>query len=70
MPHDIAIVGFDNLPVCQCMPVPLSSVTCDRSKVAELAVETAISLIHGRKYPGTRTVPAQLAIRESSVKKC
>ena len=64
----MAIIGFDDLPVCQCMPVALSSVTFDRKQVAEVAIEAAICLIRGGEYSGIRKIPAQLIVRESSIK--
>ncbi|MDE1155378.1 MAG: LacI family DNA-binding transcriptional regulator [Acidobacteriaceae bacterium] len=42
VPHDLSVVGFDNLPVCSMMTPPLSSVDIPRDRIAAEAVQALL----------------------------
>ena len=69
VPGDVAVVGCDNLPLCHCMPVSLSSISFDRDKMAEKCMEIILELIHGNPGPLHATFQPHLIIRESSRRK-
>jgi len=67
VPEDLRVVGFDDIPVADFAPVPLTTV---RQPVAE-AVELAFSLLAKRLEspdapPESRLLPATLVVRDSA----
>ena len=68
IPEDVAIIGFDDLPVCQCMPTTLSSITFNRSLIAETTADTVMSMLKNKKYPQRQSISAKLIIRNSTLK--
>ncbi|WP_369056489.1 LacI family DNA-binding transcriptional regulator [Kineococcus terrestris] len=67
VPEDVAVVGFDDLPESEFLPVPLSSVRQDVTGVARRAVELLVALVEGGAPPQrAETVPAHLVVRASS----
>lgn len=65
IPDDVAIGGFDDIPVASFANPPLTTVQQDTKTAANLLVETLIALIHGEPVE-SRTIAAPLVIRESS----
>lgn len=45
IPQDVAVVGYDNLPICQTHYPTISSVNTDYSKLGENAIDSVISRI-------------------------
>lgn len=65
VPHDVSVVGYDDLPTSTFTIPPLTTVHRSISGIGECAAEAMIDLIEGR--PATaRVSDATLAIREST----
>ena len=66
VPRDIALVGFDDIPVASTIEPPLTTVRQPIGRLATLAVETLLDLIeHPGSGPRRMVLPTQLVIRES-----
>ncbi|HSX60185.1 MAG TPA: LacI family DNA-binding transcriptional regulator [Tahibacter sp.] len=64
VPDDIAVVGFDDIPMARFATPPLTTVLQDTKQAGELLVDTLLAQIGGE--PATsRMLPAQLVIRRS-----
>ena len=64
IPGDIAVVGYDNIPLGEFIRPPLTTVEQDTKLAGELLVETLLARIN--KQPiNTSLLPAKLVIRES-----
>lgn len=64
VPHDLAIVGFDDIGAAAAAIPPLSSVAIDKEALGALGVEL---LLEKHPAPGAdRTLPVRLVVRESS----
>ncbi|WP_207513705.1 LacI family DNA-binding transcriptional regulator [Longitalea luteola] len=71
VPHDIAIVGFNNDPVCKVTAPTITTVNYPGVEMGRVAATQLINTIVKKDYqPATRTavVPAGLIIRQSSLK--
>jgi LacI family transcriptional regulator len=68
VPHDISVVGFDNIPTADLVTPPLSTVDQPKDQCGRAGVELLIDVLHDRERPGTsrRVVPMQLVVREST----
>jgi len=68
VPQDVAIVGYDNWEVMAeaCRP-PLTTVDLDLVEIGRIAALRLLDAIAGNRAAGTRTVPARLVVRESSL---
>lgn len=68
VPEDIAIVGFDNLPICTETFPPLSSIAYPYRKLAEAALDTLNEIRSGKNVGLRRTLlEPKLVIRQSSL---
>jgi DNA-binding LacI/PurR family transcriptional regulator len=65
VPEDVAVAGFDDIPVASISNPTLTTVQQDTKAAATLLVETLLALIHGEPAQ-SRTIPATLAIRHST----
>lgn len=69
VPHDIAVVGFNNDPVSQFIEPELTTVEYSGEKIGETALKTLLATLN-TKAPGVAAVdlvlPYELIIRESS----
>ena len=65
VPHDISIVGFDDLPTSSYIIPPLTTVHRSINALGEAAAEAMIDLLDGR-VPVSKLSSATLAIREST----
>jgi len=64
IPHDLAIVGFDDIQAAASAIPPLSSIAIDKEALGALGVEL---LLEKQPAPDAdRTLPVQLVVRESS----
>lgn len=64
VPHDLSVVGFDDLPYAAYFDPPLTTISQPRRRFGELAAEV---LIKGAQRQRTR-LPFQLQIRASAIK--
>lgn len=67
VPDDIAVVGFDDIMMCEAVTPRLTSVRIDRDLLGRTAVEQLQALIErpaGRIEP--RQIPVELVVRESA----
>jgi LacI family transcriptional regulator len=64
--HDIALVGFNNIPLTQELHVPLTSVDSAPHRMGRLAVEMLAKLLAGEEATSALTAP-ELVVRASSV---
>ncbi len=68
VPEEFSIIGYDNLPVCDLVTPPLSSVNIPRREIAAHAFRMLLSAREakeGRKLP-TPTIPTALVLRAST----
>ena len=64
--EQIAVVGFDDLPIAQNLTPPLSSVRADAEKLAYSAVERAADYLGGnKKFIEHERIPTRFLLRES-----
>jgi LacI family transcriptional regulator len=68
VPDDIAVAGFDDLPVAVTTDPPLTTVRQDIARVGQSAVDTLVGLLeHGRdSVVGATVIPAPLVVRQST----
>ncbi|GEL25553.1 LacI family transcriptional regulator [Pseudonocardia sulfidoxydans NBRC 16205] len=62
---DVAIVGYNDIPLASQLPVPLTSVASPMHEMGVRAAETLIAAIDGRPVESLR-LPPTLSVRESS----
>ncbi len=65
VPEDIAVVGFDDIPMASFANPPLTTVLQDTRQAGELLVATLINLIEKKKPAENAMLPARLVIRRS-----
>lgn len=66
VPDDVAVVGFDDIPVARHLSPPLTTVRQPSRALGTAAIETLITLVEGRAAPGNDIVlPTELEIRGS-----
>lgn len=65
VPDDIAIVGFDDIMMCEATSPPLTSVRIDRDQLGRSAVEMLLHLVESGPAPPQR-LPVELIVRQSS----
>lgn len=68
VPQDVAVVGFDDIPLLEYLPVPLTTVRVPTRRMGELAAEMLLAHIHAHAaVPPQRTVlEATLVVRAST----
>jgi LacI family transcriptional regulator len=68
VPHDVAVVGFDNWDVIAtaCRP-PLTTVDMELEALGRRAAELLLGAIAGAPGAGTVSMPCRLVLRESSI---
>ena len=64
VPNDIAVVGFDNLPMADYIQPALTTVHQDTLAAGKLLVENLIRMLHGEEIEPA-VIPVSLVIRES-----
>ncbi len=65
VPDDVAVVGFDDIPMAGFVNPSLSTVQQDTKLAGSMLVETLLKLIQGESVE-SRTLPVRLALRKSS----
>ena len=66
VPHDISVVGFDDLPMSRHFLPPLTTIRQDFHALGRKAMEVLQASIEGRQIPQRTKIPAELVVRESS----
>lgn len=64
VPGDLAVVSFDNSPLCRLSPVPVTSLSHERGRMGDAAVRTVLELLRGRQ-PGSELLGWRLRERQS-----
>jgi DNA-binding LacI/PurR family transcriptional regulator len=67
IPRDIALIGFDNVPLCSYFEPSITSVEIPKYKLGAAAMETLVDLIQGREIEQTRWFKVSLIKRESTI---
>ena len=65
VPQDVAVAGFDDIPMASFANPSLTTVQQDTKAAAALLVDSLLALIHGDPAQ-SQTIPASLAIRDST----
>jgi len=65
VPEDVAVVGFDDIPMARFANPPLTTVVQDTTRAGELLVETLLRLVR-EEAADSITLPASLVVRRSS----
>ena len=69
IPDDVAIVGFDDLPIASVTSPPLTSVAYRYHNMAVTSMSVMLDYIGNPLHvPGTHVIPSSLRIRESTVR--
>ncbi|WP_312740127.1 LacI family DNA-binding transcriptional regulator [Cedecea neteri] len=67
VPQDVAVVGFDNLPISEMVSVPITTVNQPLDKLGQFSVEYLIALIAGKPYRYNKDdLNAELVLRKSA----
>jgi len=64
IPEDIAIVGFDNLPMCNYINPPLTTINVPKKYMGEMAVVRLLALTEARQF-----VPVKMEIHTNLVQR-
>jgi len=65
VPEDVALAGFDDIPLAASVSPPLTTVQQDTKQAGQLLVEKLLALISGAPVDG-QTIPVKQVLRESS----
>ncbi|KAF1723683.1 LacI family transcriptional regulator [Pseudoxanthomonas japonensis] len=65
VPEDVAVAGFDDIPLASSMNPGLSTVQQDTKLAGTLLVETLLALVNGEPVE-SQTIPVRLALRGST----
>ncbi|QYJ76977.1 MULTISPECIES: LacI family DNA-binding transcriptional regulator [Shewanella] len=64
VPEDVAVVGYDDIPVASFANPPLTTIKQNTQLAGEMLVESLLKLIHGETVP-PRLIPTSLVVRKS-----
>ena len=65
VPQDVAVAGFDDIPMAGFVNPSLSTVQQDTKLAGTILVETLLALVNNEPAE-SRTIPVSLALRRSS----
>jgi LacI family transcriptional regulator len=63
--RDVALVGYNDVPLSAELPIPLSSVTTPNLEMGRTAVRLLLDILEGGR-PGSVLLPPRLRVRASS----
>lgn len=67
IPHDLSVVGFDDLPLARWLPPPLTTVRQPLAEMGVMAAEMLTRLIEGHALPSRRVeLATELVVRDST----
>jgi LacI family transcriptional regulator/LacI family repressor for deo operon, udp, cdd, tsx, nupC, and nupG len=68
IPEDVAVIGFDDIPLAEYLPVPLATVRVPKFRMGQLAAEMLIRHIESREVlpPQKVYLDAELVVRRSA----
>ena len=66
VPQDMAIIGFDDIPLASLVTPPLTTVHVPRYELGQLAGKTVLAQIHGEAAVGDCVLPVKFVIRGSA----
>ena len=69
VPADVAVVGFDDIPFAELSNPRLTTVRQPASAMGALAVELLLGAIDTGSLAPSRTMPVQLVVRETSIRR-
>jgi LacI family transcriptional regulator len=65
-PRDVSVVGYNDVPMADCLDPPLTTIRLDGAEVGRQAGEAVLAAIRGLPIPeGRPPVPAELVVRSS-----
>ncbi len=67
VPTDIAVTGFDDIPFARISNPRLTTVTQESEHLGMLGVEMLVATLNTGRTPPSRTLPARLVVRESTI---
>ena len=67
VPRDIALAGFDDIPMARFVNPPLTTVLQDTQQAGEILVDSLLRLVRGEPVESTM-LPATLVVRRSSLR--
>ena len=62
VPEDVSVIGFDDIPMCEYLPVPLTTVRMPTHKMGELAAQLLVRHIESK-----RAIPPQRVYLEATL---
>jgi LacI family transcriptional regulator len=66
VPEDVAIVGFDDIPLAELVTPPLTTIHVPRYELGQLAGKTVLAQIRGEKSRNERVLPVEFIVRGSA----
>jgi LacI family transcriptional regulator len=66
-PRDVSVVGYNDVPMADCLDPPLTTIRLDGHEVGRLAAEAVLAAIRGLPIPDPGPpLPAELVVRSSA----
>ncbi len=66
IPEDIALAGFDDIPIARYVSPPLTTAAVPIAEIGRQALECCAAIIAGRPASGQRTFKPELVVRPST----
>ncbi len=68
VPEDLAVVGFDNVPLSSYFDPPLTTVEIPIQDIGAASMKMLVGLLSGSKFEKRKVFPTKLLVRESTVR--
>jgi len=69
IPEDISLIGFDDIPLATCLPVPLTTVRSPIDELGDRSIEVLCDKIEGTlNHPVREQLPTELIVRQSTAR--
>ncbi|NNF47474.1 MAG: substrate-binding domain-containing protein, partial [Desulfofustis sp.] len=69
VPEDLAVIGFDNIPLSSFFVPPLSTIAVPMSELGSDSMETLMGLIAGEQVARIKLHKTKLIVRKSTLSK-